>query len=411
MAFDYSVHKLKGSVQHYSWGGTSFLPHLLSIENPNHTPFAEYWLGVHSSGPASIEVNQQAVLLSDIIASNPEQALSAPVFEHFGGLPYLFKVLDVKEMLSIQVHPTKEYAKVAFEKEEAAGIALTSPNRNYKDQNHKPEIMLAMSEFWLLHGFKSEAKILETLENTAEFQVLAPLFKAEGLKGLYQFLMEMEQAQVDSLLNQVVKRAIRNKKDGKVDRSAPEWWVAKLYENGAGLTPVDRGVFSIYLFNIVCVKPGQGIFQDAGVPHAYLEGQNVELMANSDNVLRGGLTPKHIDVAELIKNIKFEYIEPMIIEGTKPCMGESVYPAPTKDFGIATITLDGSFAYSHQAQSIDMFLVVEGGCVVNNQMSIKSGEAFAVFPGTSIELNSSGKTLIYRAFVPSVAAYSQHEEN
>jgi len=411
MAFDYSVHKLKGSVQHYSWGGTSFLPHLLSIENPNHTPFAEYWLGVHSSGPASIEVNQQAVLLSDIIASNPEQALSAPVFEHFGGLPYLFKVLDVKEMLSIQVHPTKEYAKVAFEKEEAAGIALTSPNRNYKDQNHKPEIMLAMSEFWLLHGFKSEAKILETLENTAEFQVLAPLFKAEGLKGLYQFLMEMEQAQVDSLLNQVVKRAIRNKQDGKVDRSAPEWWVAKLYENGAGLTPVDRGVFSIYLFNIVCVKPGQGIFQDAGVPHAYLEGQNVELMANSDNVLRGGLTPKHIDVAELIKNIKFEYIEPMIIEGTKPCMGESVYPAPTTDFGIATITLDGSFAYSHQAQSIDMFLVVEGGCVVNNQMSIKSGEAFAVFPGTSIELNSSGKTLIYRAFVPSVAAYSQHEEN
>jgi len=323
----------------------------------------------------------------------------------------LFKVLDVKEMLSIQVHPTKEYAKVAFENEEAAGIALTAPNRNYKDQNHKPEIMLAMSEFWLLHGFKSEAKILETLENIAEFQVLAPLFKADGLKGLYQFLMEMDQAQVDSLLSTVVKRALRNKQDGKVDRSAPEWWVAKLYENGVGITPVDRGVFSIYLFNIVCVQPGQGIFQDAGVPHAYLEGQNVELMANSDNVLRGGLTPKHIDVAELIKNIKFEYIEPMIIEGTKPCMGESVYPAPTTDFGIATITLDGSFAYSHQAQSIDMFLVVEGGCVVNNQMSIKSGEAFAVFPGTSIELNSSGKTLIYRAFVPSVAAYSQHEEN
>ena len=411
MAFDYSVHKLTGSVQHYSWGGTSFLPHLLSIENPNHTPFAEYWLGVHAGGPASIEVNQTAVLLSDIIASNPVAALSAPVYEQFGGLPYLFKVLDVKDMLSIQVHPTKEYAKVAFENEEAAGIALTAPNRNYKDQNHKPEIMLAMSEFWLLHGFKSEAKILETLENIAEFQVLAPLFKADGLKGLYQFLMEMDQAQVDSLLSTVVKRALRNKQDGKVDRSAPEWWVAKLYENGVGITPVDRGVFSIYLFNIVCVQPGQGIFQDAGVPHAYLEGQNVELMANSDNVLRGGLTPKHIDVDELIKNIKFEYIEPVIIGGTKPCMGESVYPAPTTDFGIATITLDGSFAYSHQAQSIDMFLVVEGGCVVNNQMTIKTGEAFALFPGTSIELNSSGKTLIYRAFVPSVAAYSQHEEN
>ena len=411
MTFKYSIHKLQGAVQHYSWGGASFLPKLLSIENPNHKPFAEYWLGIHAGGPASIEVNQQAVLLSDAIATDPKAALSEPVFNHFGGLPYLFKILDVKDMLSIQVHPTKEYAKVAFEKEEAAGIALNAPNRNYKDTNHKPEIMLAMSEFWLLHGFKSEAKILETLENIAEFQVLVPLYKSEGLKGLYQFLMEMEQAQVDSLLSPVVKRALRNKQEGKVDRNAPDWWVAKLYENAAGILPIDKGVFSIYLFNIVCVMPGQGIFQDAGVPHAYLEGQNVELMANSDNVLRGGLTPKHIDVEELIHNIKFESIEPVIIEGTKPCLGESVYPAPVQDFGIASITLDGSNSYSYEAESMDMFLVVEGGCVVNNQMTIKTGEAFVVFPGNKLNIHTSGKTLIYRAFVPSLTAYSQHEEN
>ena len=411
MSFDYSVHKLTGTVQHYSWGGTSFLPSLLTIENPNHTPFAEYWLGVHPSGPSSIEVNKQPILLSEVITSDPKAALSEPVFTHFGGLPYLFKVLDVKDMLSIQVHPTKEYAKVAFEKEEAAGIPLNAPNRNYKDKNHKPEIMLAMSEFWLLHGFKSEAKIIETLENTAEFHVLAPLFKSEDLAGLYTFLMEMEQAQVDSLLGPVVKRALRNKQDGKIDKTSPEWWVAKLYENSNGIYPIDKGVFSIYLFNIVCIMPGQGIFQDAGVPHAYLEGQNVELMANSDNVLRGGLTPKHIDVPELIKNIKFKHIEPVIIEGTKPCMGESVYPAPVQDFGIATITMDGSNCYSHEAQSLEMFLVVEGGCVVNNQMSIKTGEAFVVFPGNKLNIDTSGATLIYRAFVPSLVAYSQHEEN
>ena len=411
MSFDYSVHKLIGTVQHYSWGGTGFLPQLLNIENPNHAPFAEYWLGVHGGGQSTIEVNKQPVLLSDAIASDPKAALSEPVFNHFGGLPYLFKVLDVKDMLSIQVHPTKEYANVAFEREEAAGVALNAPDRNYKDKNHKPEIMLAISEFWLLHGFKSQAKILETLENTAEFQVLAPLFKAEGLEGLYTFLMEMGQAQVDSLLSPVVKRALRNKQDGKIDRSAPDWWVAKLYENATGILPIDKGVFSIYLFNIVCVMPGQGIFQDAGVPHAYLEGQNVELMANSDNVLRGGLTPKHIDVPELIKNIKFEHIEPAIIEGTQPCMGESVYPAPVLDFGIASITLDGNTSYKYTAESMDMFLVVEGGCVVNNQMSIKTGEAFVVFPGNKLNIHASGKTLIYRAFVPSLVAYSQHEEN
>ena len=411
MSFNYSVHKLQGTVQHYSWGGTTFLPKLLSMENPNHKPFAEYWLGIHASGPSSIEVNQQSVLLSDAIATDPKAALSEPVYSHFGGLPYLFKVLDVKDMLSIQVHPAKEYAKVAFEKEEASGTALNAPNRNYKDTNHKPEIMLAMSEFWLLHGFKSEAKILETLENIAEFQVLVPLYKSEGIKGLYQFLMEMEQAQVDSLLSTVVKRALRNKQEGKINRTAPDWWVAKLYENTAGILPIDKGVFSIYLFNIVCVMPGQGIFQDAGVPHAYLEGQNVELMANSDNVLRGGLTPKHIDVEELIHNIKFESIDPVIIEGTKPCMGESVYPAPVQDFGIASITLDGSNSYSYEAESMDMFLVVEGGCVVNNQMTIKTGEAFVVFPGNKLNIHASGKTLIYRAFVPSLVAYSQHEEN
>ena len=411
MSFNYSVHKLQGTVQHYSWGGTTFLPKLLSMENPNHKPFAEYWLGIHASGPSSIEVNQQSVLLSDAIATDPKAALSEPVYSHFGGLPYLFKVLDVKDMLSIQVHPAKEYAKVAFEKEEASGTALNAPNRNYKDKNHKPEIMLAMSEFWLLHGFKSEAKILETLENIAEFQVLVPLYKSEGIKGLYQFLMEMEQAQVDSLLSTVVKRALRNKQEGKINRTAPDWWVAKLYENTAGILPIDKGVFSIYLFNIVCVMPGQGIFQDAGVPHAYLEGQNVELMANSDNVLRGGLTPKHIDVEELIHNIKFESIDPVIIEGTKPCMGESVYPAPVQDFGIASITLDGSNSYSYEAESMDMFLVVEGGCVVNNQMTIKTGEAFVVFPGNKLNIHASGKTLIYRAFVPSLVAYSQHEEN
>ena len=116
MSFKYSIHKLQGTVQNYSWGGTTFLPKLLSIENPNHKPFAEYWLGIHAGGPASIEVNQQAVLLSDAIATDPKAALSEPVLNHFGGLPYLFKVLDVKDMLSIQVHPTKEYAKVAFEK-------------------------------------------------------------------------------------------------------------------------------------------------------------------------------------------------------------------------------------------------------------------------------------------------------
>ena len=401
MSFDYSVHKLTGSVQHYSWGGTTFLPRLLNIENPNHAPFAEYWLGVHSGGPSSIEVNKQPVLLSEVIASDPKAALSAPIFNHFGGLPYLFKVLDVKDMLSIQVHPTKEYAKVAFEKEEAAGIPLNAPNRNYKDKNHKPEIMLAMSEFWLLHGFKSEAKIIETLENTAEFQVLAPLLRAEGLEGLYQFLMEMDQAQVDSLLTPVVKRALRYKQDGKIDKTCPEWWVAKLYDNGAGMLPIDRGVFSIYLFNIVCIMPGQGIFQEAGVPHAYLEGQNIELMANSDNVLRGGLTPKHIDIEELLEHIKFEPTYPNILNGDLKNSNEVQFPCPVPDFGLTKITLSQGEAYTNETNSFEMFLVMQGEVLLDG-IELKAGELAAVKAGSTYHIQSIGSetAVIFKSFVP-----------
>ncbi|RYZ27358.1 MAG: mannose-6-phosphate isomerase, class I, partial [Chitinophagaceae bacterium] len=149
-----TIYKLKGVVQHYSWGGTDFIPQLLGVSNPEQKPFAEYWLGAHPAAPAILE--SLNLSLHQFISNHPKEALGDQVAPKFGSLPYLFKILDVKQMLSIQVHPSKVAAEEEFEKENKAGVAINAPNRNYKDSNHKPELMYALSDFWLLHGFKKK---------------------------------------------------------------------------------------------------------------------------------------------------------------------------------------------------------------------------------------------------------------
>lgn len=159
----YTVLPIQGKIQHYEWGGFSFLPELLGIKNEEKRPFAEYWLGVHPLGIAEVLLTDESILLSDLISRDPVKALSATVSKQFGGLPYLLKILDVNQMLSIQVHPAKQVAAEGFKREDKMGIARNAYNRNYKDQNHKPEVMLAISEFWLLHGFKQQNLLEETL--------------------------------------------------------------------------------------------------------------------------------------------------------------------------------------------------------------------------------------------------------
>ena len=305
-------------------------------------------------------------------------------------------------MLSIQVHPTKEEAIKGFEREEAAGIPINASNRNYKDKNHKPEVMIALSEFWLLHGFLSLKEIENRLFEIKEFNIFIHIFKREGLQSLYQFMMELSPNEVDSILMSLVKKEIRKKANGELNKTQPGWWVCKLFNEGDEITNIDRGVFSIYLFNIVCLQKGEGIFQSAGVPHAYLEGQNIELMANSDNVLRGGLTPKHIDVPELMKHTLFEPIIPNILKGTLRSGVETLYDCPVDDFDIAKINLSENSSYQALSTSPEIFIVIEGGAVVNGNginFSVKRGESFIIFPHENYRITSSGNCELYKAFV------------
>lgn len=407
MSVQHSILKLKGKVQHYQWGGVTFLPELLGEKNETHKPYAEYWMGIHPLAPSTVEVDGREMLLSDVISQDPVRYLTAPVWEQFGGFPYLLKIMDVHDMLSIQVHPTRAAAISGFERENSLGIPLDAPNRNYKDTNHKPEVMLALSEFWLLHGFRSKEAIERVLEDVPEFNVLLPLFRKEGLYSLYRFLMEMDQSNVNNMLESLIKREIRHYHAGELQKSEPGWWVARLFEQKQVTGDLDRGIFSIYLLNLVKLQPGEAIFQAAGVPHAYLEGQNVELMSNSDNVLRGGLTPKYIDVVELLANTVFEPVEPVILTGDEMGRGERRFSFPIPDFGLMSLYLQAGQSYEATAQSPEIWFVLEGGLIINNDLVAKKGEAFLIFPYSDYTFQTSGNTRLCKAFVPVAEDYSQ----
>ena len=396
------IYKLKGKVQNYAWGGYDYIPNLLHIENTAHKPCAEYWMGAHPSAPSMIINNGEEQSLFEAIQQNPQLILTENVFNKFGELPYLYKILDVNEMLSIQVHPSKDEAVKGFEREDAAGIPINAPNRNYKDKNHKPEVMIALGEFWLLHGFMQLDAIEKRLQDIKEFNVLLHIFKKDGLKELYRFMMEMSQEEVDTILVNLVKAEMRKKVNCELNKSMPGWWAAKVFNENDEIKNVDRGVFSIYLFNIVGLQKGEGIFQAAGIPHAYLEGQNIELMANSDNVLRGGLTPKHIDVPELMKHTLFEPIIPKVMQGESIGTIEKNYHCPIPDFDISKIEFNAGNTYTALSTSPEIFIVIEGGAVVNGtnvNVSIKKGDCLLVLPNENYSINVSGHCEIYKAFV------------
>jgi len=396
------IFKLKGKIQHYAWGGYDYINEWLGVDNKEHKPSAEYWMGAHPSASSVLVGEEGELVLNEAIKQAPGHYIGQKVFDQFGELPYLLKILDVRDMLSIQVHPSKAEAIKGYEAEDAAEVLLSAPHRNYKDKNHKPEVMVALSEFWLLHGFLQEDALLETLQAVPEFAAFDAIFLQYGYKGLYKHVMELPQEEVNRLLTPLVEREIDAKTAGTLTKQQPGWWAAKLFNAQAINGDIDRGIFSIYFFNIVKALPGEAIFQGAGIPHAYLEGQNVELMANSDNVLRGGLTPKHVDVPELLKHTIFDGTKVNILAGEKIGEGEVVYNCPVPDFGISKIALVAGQELQGTASSLEIIVVMEGSLQVSgaNTVHAHKGEVLAILPGETYTITTALSVLAYKAFVP-----------
>jgi mannose-6-phosphate isomerase len=397
------LYALKGKVQDYAWGGYQFIPNLLGKDIDNNK-YAEYWLGAHDNAPSTLITAKGEEPLNTFLNLDLTNNLGDDIAQKFGRLPFLFKVLDVHDMLSIQVHPTKIEAEKGFKYENDLGIPLTASNRNYKDDNHKPEIMVALSEFWLLHGFLTEDKLLQILETIPEFNSLVTVFKTGGYFGLYKEVMEQSKEKVNAILQPLIDRILPLYKADKLSKSSPDYWAAKAVDSSDDASILDKGIYSIYFFNIVRVDKGEAVFQDAGIPHAYLEGQNMELMANSDNVLRGGLTPKHVDVKELLKHVFFEETIPNIMQGELQKDGmERIYKSPAPDFELSQIKLEDNETYTSTSKTAQVLIVIEGSVVIiesETSLSLKKGDSAILMAASSYQITANSKSILYKATAP-----------
>ena len=384
------IYKLTGSLQNYVWGGHQYIPQLLNIPAEENQYYAEWWLGAHHSAPSSIEVDGKHVLLTEFLQKNPT-ALGVQSRASFGDeLPYLLKILDVAQPLSIQLHPTKTQAEIGFAEENAKDIELKAPTRTYKDNNHKPEMMIALSDFWLLHGFKNKSDIVKTLEARSSLAPLAKKLHKQDLHAFYADIMQAEQAQLHQWLSPILLANQAAYEANSLDLTNPDYWV--LYTIDAmniSLDKLDAGLICFYLFNIVHLKKDEGIYQDAGIPHAYLRGQNIELMACSDNVIRGGLTPKYVDIPELLKIVDCREVAPKISPSAPQDARIFTYATPAQDFALLNIQYECGETHHLKAQSASILLVMNGQlnlCSEMTVLSLKQGEAAFITAGSVYEV-------------------------
>lgn len=378
----HNIYRLNGKIQHYEWGGTDFIPSLLRFSNDDNKPCAEYWLGTHHLAMSEVQVENKKKPLRDLVE-----------------LPYLLKVLDVKGMLSIQVHPSKKGAEKGFRQENEKGIPLDARNRNYRDDNHKPELIVALGEFWLLHGFKKSNSLLKTLKEVPELKSLAGLFEEKGYQGLYENVMSMPREKVNRMLKPLLERILPLYNRGSLKKSGEDFWAARAALTFNKGEAIDRGLFSIYFFNLVRLEKGDGLYQAAGLPHAYLEGRCMEIMSNSDNVLRGGLTTKHIDVPELMKHVKCEPVIPAVIKYT-PGKEEMVYETPVEDFNLSVFHLGKGKRAEFTTTGPEIIFVYSGEVYCssgNEKIDLTAGQSMFIKEGTQIILSTNDKAEFYRA--------------
>lgn len=365
--------KMINKVQNYDWGSKTALTQLFSIPNPEHLPMAELWMGAHPKA-SSLVINPKtghSIPLIDLIANDPEKILGKKIARTFARLPFLFKVLCAAKPLSVQVHPSKKYAKVGFAKENAAGIPIDSPIRNYKDDNHKPELIYAVTPFKAMNAFRPLDEIAELLDFVSaahpEIQFFVQSPSKEKLAKLFAQILSLSGEQKELALG-VLKAALNS-------RQGEPWNTIKQM---VSLYPEDTGLFVPLLLNVVELQPGEAMFLYARTPHAYIHGVGLEIMANSDNVLRAGLTNKHIDVPELIANVDFIpkkgknlFIEPQ--KSGNICK----YHIPVEDFAfnIYSINDTGTNITNETASilfCIDGELVLTSG---NDEIKICPGES------------------------------------
>jgi len=313
------IFPLRAHVQHYAWGDHHAIPVLRGQTPIENRPCAELWMGAHPDLPSEIRLEEDWHPLDALIAASPDAVLGPAVSATFQGkLPFLFKLLAAAEPLSIQVHPGLEAARLGFERENQAGVPMDARQRHYKDANHKPELIVALVPFYGLRGFRPLPEIRDCLGSMPEFEPFLTDFQEDiaSLQALYERLMRLEDGEMHALLSPIIRRLAQRHQERPYTESDREYWLLRADACHAAGGKHDRGLISFFLLNLVRLEPGQAMYLPAGILHAYLAGFGVELMANSNNVLRGGLTSKHVDVDELLAHLRFDPGEVSILQST-----------------------------------------------------------------------------------------------
>ncbi|MBV9025528.1 MAG: mannose-6-phosphate isomerase, class I [Streptomycetaceae bacterium] len=395
--------RLVNTVRPYAWGSTTAIPELFGTE-PTGEPQAELWMGAHPGAPSRLNRGSGLVPLNEVIDADPFAELGEAVVERFGPhLPFLFKILAAGAPLSLQVHPDLAQAKAGFEDEQARGIPVDAPHRNYKDANHKPEMLCALVPFDGLCGFRRPSEAAE-------------LFERLGVDGLKPYVDILRAQPESEALREVLVSVLTADRDAMVETvaqaaEAAEWLGTEggrfaescvAYAKVAHSFPGDPGVIAAMLLNYIRLQPGEALYLGAGVPHAYLNGVGVELMANSDNVLRCGLTPKHVDVPELLRIVRFEPSEPSVLWPEASEDGEEVYDVPIDEFRLSRyLFVPGGAPRALDNRTSQILLCTAGTVRLINkegsELDLAPGESAYAPAGEQVEANGDGT--LFRATV------------
>jgi len=375
--------KITNQARDYAWGSKTLISDYFGIPATGQ-PMAEIWFGTHDGSPASL-ADGSAILTQKIGRQ----------------LPFLMKILAADSPLSIQAHPNSAQAEAGFERENAQGISLTSTKRNYKDDRHKPELVVALTDFEALAGFKpldeiqqlfadlSEHPGVSTGFRTMSANWLALLLEADGLKKLFASISNSK-SNLDGFNAELASLA-----DGEAQFA--------LAERLNLLYPGDCGVVLSLLLNHIYLEPGEALFLDAGKPHAYIQGLAIEVMASSDNVLRGGLTQKNVDLPELEKVISYEAEEQETILPREISKGLFHYPCAAEDFLVYRAELSGSVVMADlNLPGESIVLCTAGEVAISNSIDerevLRRGEAAYIAADSSrFTLAGSGTVFIATA--------------
>lgn len=389
---------LDGVARRYDWGSTDAIPALLGRE-PDGRPWAELWFGAHPSAPSPVHLPDGTIVgLDEVIARDPVAMLGPVCVERFGPtLPFLVKLLAAAQPLSLQVHPSRAQAAEGYDAEEAAGVELDDPRRTYRDRNHKPELIVALTPFSALSGFREPG---EAAELFARFDVGEPWvsrLRGGDLDGTFWALWELDADDRAAFVARVVAAAAQGSA-----RDLPE---AAMVAGMGALHPGDIGAVVALLLNRVVLSPGAGLYAPAGRLHAYLDGLGVEVMANSDNVVRGGLTTKAVNLPELrrILEVRPEPVEPL------DAPADGCFVTAAADFRVRRISLlGGRPVVPAQRFGPEVVLCVAGRCtLVGPETSLVLGPASAAFvcdEAGGYEVNGDDGCECYRVTVAVTSA-------